>query len=228
MHRFGFIATLIALSTFAAPILCLAQESDAETDYVPYESIVDELQKKQATPNNTSSARRGSLFSGGGDPFENVWIHAGAGFTQMTQMIELPNGVGYYNGARGVQASVGIDILGPNLAAEGAVRSFGEVDDSSTKVSLKEFDLKILFKTRPQPRLGLRIGGGLSARYMTVHSGLTTYDLTTPASVLTAGGDIYLTSSISMGMDVSARTAMITDSFDRQSYDGTVRIDTHF
>ncbi len=211
-----------------------APDYDSESaDYVTYDSIVEDLQKqsaKQPAPAAARSTARGNWFSRnstGGDPFENVWIHAGVGFAQTSQNLQLPNGLEAVMSGRGVQAAVGIDILGPNLAAEGAVRTFGETEDSTSKVTLKEFDLKILFKSRAS-RLGFRAGAGLSARYMTVRSMANTYDITTPASVVTVGGDIYLSSAISLGLDLSTRNAMISETFDRSSFDGTLRLDTHF
>jgi len=33
---------------------------------------------------------------------------------------------------------------------------------------------------------------------------------------------------MSIGLDISARNAVITDTFDKTSYDGTLRVDTHF
>lgn len=219
------LASLILDSSLA--IAAPSYDDDA-SEYVGFDSIVDDLQKqnKQAAPKTTA---RKSWFSSasGGDPFENVWIHAGVGFAQTTQNISLPNGTDTYMAGRGVQAAVGIDILGPSLTAEGTVRTFGETEDSTSKVSLKEFDLKVLFKAR-RSSLGFRAGGGLSARYMTVHSGPFTYDVTTPASVATLGGDFYLTPSVSLGLDLAIRNAMISETFDKTSYDGTLRIDTHF
>lgn len=206
---------------------------DETSDYVNYDSIVDDLQKqnaKQPAPAPSRTTARKSWFSSSstvGDPFENVWIHAGVGFAQTTENLSLPNGLQSYMAGRGVQAALGIDILGPSLSAEGAVRTFGESEDSNSKVSLKEFDLKILFKAR-RSNFALRAGGGLSARYMTVRSGFDTYDVTTPASVLTLGGDIYFTPAVSVGLDLSTRNAMISDTFDKSSYDGTIRLDTHF
>lgn len=226
---FGLVTPLIlSLAAQGAP-----GYDDDTSDYVSYDSIVEDLQKqntKQIAPAASKTSARRSWFatdSAANDPFENIWIHAGVGFAQTAQNLSLPNGVGAYMAGRGVQAAVGIDILGPNLTAEGAVRTFGETEDSSSKISLKEFDLKVLYKTR-RSSLGLRAGAGLSARYMTVRSGFDTYDITTPASVLMIGGDIYLTSSVSLGLDLATRNAMISETFDKTSYDGTIRLDTHF
>lgn len=221
------VATTLILSAAASP--AMAAIGDEDSDDVNYETIVEELQKQNSRqPGATSrtSARRSSVSSGS-DPFENVWIHAGVGFAQTTQNLSLPNGVDAYMAGRGVQAAVGIDILGPNLTAEGTMRSFGESEEASTKVALKEFDLKVLFKMR-RSNLGFRAGGGLSARYMTVRSRAETFDVTTPASVITLGGDLFITPAISVGLDLGTRNAMISETFDKTSFDGTIRIDTHF
>lgn len=222
--RFLFIVSLTISSTVHAQ----TDDASAEENYVSYEKIVEDLQSRtKKQPASQISAR----YTAGRDPFENVWIHAGVGFAQTTQNIDLPNGSTVHLAGRGVQATLGIDILGPNLSAEGSVRNFGESESSpmgiSTKTSLKEFDLKVLAKTR-EGRFGLKGGGGLSARYMTVRSGLETFDITTPASVLQIGGDFYLSQTVSIGLDLAVRTAMITETFDRTSYDGTLRLDTHF
>lgn len=227
MTRALNISTVALLMTLTAP--GVASIDDGSSDDISYETIVEELQKQNSKPlaSGARSSARQSSFSFGKDPFENVWIHAGVGFAQTTQNLSLPNGVGAFMAGRGVQAAVGIDILGPNLAAEGAVRTFGESEDSATKISLKEFDLKVLFKMR-RSNLGLRAGGGLSARYMTVRSGSETFDVTTPASIITVGGDLFLTPSISLGLDLGTRNAMISETFDKTSFDGTIRLDTHF
>jgi hypothetical protein len=232
MTSIGTLLSIFLLTTGRADAAPGYDEDSA--DYTSYDSIVDDLQKQTAkqpaATTSRTSARKGWFSASpaaSGDPFENVWIHAGVGFAQTTQNLTLPNGVQSYMAGHGVQAALGIDILGPNLSAEGTVRTFGESEDSSSKISLKEFDLKILFKAR-HSSFGFRAGGGLSARYMTVRSGLDTYDVTTPASVLTLGGDIYLTPAVSLGLDLSTRNAMISDTFDKSSYDGTIRVDTHF
>ncbi len=226
---FTSLVAMFGVSNIATA--AVGYDEDA-ADYVGYDSIVEDLQKQTAKPMSApkTTARKSNWFSSnapGSDPFENVWIHAGVGFAQTAQNLSLPNGTDAYMASRGVQAAIGIDILGPSLAAEGAVRTFGESEDSSSKITLKEFDLKILFKQRLS-RLGIRAGGGLSARYMTVRSGIDTYDITTPASVILLGGDVYLTPSVSLGLDLATRNAMISETFDRTSFDGTLRIDTHF
>lgn len=230
---FPFITSFIALSVVLPLTLSKAMAasiSDDDTDYQNYDSIVEDLQKqsdKKPAASRLSTSRNWFSNSSSKDPFENVWIHAGVGFVQATQNLSLPSGLNAHMAGRGVQVAVGIDILGPNLQAEGAVRTFGETSDSATGISLKEFDLKVLFKAR-RNTLGFRAGGGLSARYLTVRTGTETYDVTTPASVVTIGGDFFITPSVSLGIDLATRNAMISETFDKTSYDGTLRLDTHF
>ncbi|MDX9730860.1 MAG: hypothetical protein RBT63_03725 [Bdellovibrionales bacterium] len=230
-----------ALSALSLPALAQSSMSpDEDSDYIGYDSIVEDLQRK--TRLNEHEARKAEARAPSGrstlsnsnfatnDPFQNVWIHAGVGFVQMTQNISLPSGDSAHMAGRGVQATLGIDILGPSFAAEGSVRSFSEAgsgESDTTKIGLKEFDLKLLLKSR-RAGFGLRAGAGLSARYMTIRTPTKTFEETTPASVLTVGGDLYITRGLSLGLDLSARTAMISDTLDRASYDGTIRLDTHF
>lgn len=220
------VATLIAIVTSEAS----AFENDDE-NYVSYDSIVNDLTKSAAgEARSTSRLSRPSTSSQ--DPFENIWIHAGVGLVQNTQSLTLPNGTETSVSGRGIQAALGIDVLSQNIAAEGSVRSFGEGEDSSSRVSLKEFDLKVWFKTwlpsSSQTRFQARFGGGLTARYMTVRQLKETFDAVTPASVASLGGDMFLTDRISVGLDISARNSMVNETFDRTSYDGTLRVDTHF
>lgn len=222
---------LAAVFSVAAPSTTFSMDSD-EDNYISYDSIVDSLSKKAPGPDSRTVGRLNGSNSLSNDPFEDIWIHAGVGVVQNTQNISLPNGTSTPMSGRGIQAALGIDILSPSLAAEGTVRSFGEGEDTSSRVSLKEFDLKIWLKTwlpsNSQTRFQGRIGGGLSARYMTVRQTLDTFDAVTPASIISIGGDLYFNERFSLGLDVSARNSMVAETFDRTSYDGTVRIDTHF
>jgi hypothetical protein len=218
--RFTFVAL-----TFAQPQARAQERIDDE--YVTYDRIVEDLQSQSKRVTRETNRLQNRYSSLNYDPFANIWIHAGVGLAQATANFDLPNGSPLQLSARGIQAAIGIDVLGPSLTAEGTVRNFGESEDASAKIQLKEFDLKILAKHRIG-RFNIKGGGGLSARYVNVKTLTDFFEVTTPASVLQFGGDFYLTSSISIGLDLSARSAMIGETFDRTSYDGTLRMDTHF
>lgn len=228
------LAALLATAAATAIAIFSSNASAFENDddnYVSYDSIVNDL-TKSATNEARSTSRLARPSGYSGDPFENIWIHAGVGLVQNTQSLNLPNGTEASVSGRGIQAALGIDILSQNIAAEGSVRSFGEGEDSANRVSLKEFDLKVWFKTwlpsSSQTRFQARLGGGLTARYMTVRQLKETFDAVTPASVASLGGDMFLSDRFSIGLDISARNSMVNETFDRTSYDGTLRVDTHF
>jgi hypothetical protein len=197
---------------------------DSDSEQVRYDEIVRDLQRAQTSSSKISAAD----LSYGGDPFANIWLHAGFGVSQTLQSLSLPNGSAHYMSQRGFQVSLGIDILGPNLTAEGAVRNFPESDESTTRVSLREFDLKTYLKTRPTGHLTLRGGLGLGARDLSYKKGPDTFESSTPVSLVSLGADYYVNSRVSLGAEVSARNAMVSEGFDRSSYDATLRMDTHF
>lgn len=232
--------TILPVSTYllvtAAPTCADANPLDQD-DYITYDQIVDDLQTQDRAQNRLQvqqqlkkrSSREAILQMRGQefDPFRDIWIHAGVGLAQTIADIEMSGHPMLHLSTRGVQASFGIDILSPSFAAEGTVRSFEETHQKNMNIQLKEFDLKILAKHR-RGAISYRAGVGLSARYLTLTSQAESYDYTTPASVFQLGTDLYLSSTVSVGFDLSARTAMISETIDRTSYDGTLRLDTHF
>jgi hypothetical protein len=202
--------------------------TDEEGEVVGYDVIVESL-NRQVNHSDATTMKAHQPKAPSEDPFENVWMHAGAGFVQNTQSVSLPEGNTAYLNQKGVQASLGIDLFSPNWAAEGTVRSFNDNDDKTTQVSLKEFELKAFYKDRFTRSMGFRVGGGISGRYMTIsRAGLASLDSTTPSSVGTVGIDLFLSDRFSLGVEASGRSAMISDTLDRGSLDGTVRLDAHF
>lgn len=214
----------------------MAYASVEDQDMLGYDSIVNELNREVQAP--TSLRSRGGSTVPVSDPFDNILIHGGVGFAHTMQTLDLgPNGGRTYFNQRGFQATLGIDLFSENWMAEGSARSFGESGESSTRISLKEFELKILYKNMLSQKLGFRVGGGLSARYMTIRQDSAstteqpigqTIETTTPSSVATLGLDMFLSKGFSLGLDLSTRNTMIAETLDRDSYDATFRVDTHF
>ena len=211
--------------SFESPPVSTFQDT---TDDVGYDTIVNSLNRQvSASEQATNRARnpKPKQF----DPFENVLMHAGAGIAVMSESLDFADGTrGYFNG-RGFQASLGIDLFSVNWAAEGTVRSFDANEDHNLQMGLKEFELKLYYKDRIVKSVGYRIGAGISGRYLTVkRTNQDTIEQSTPSSVFTTGLDFFATDKVSFGIDVSGRTAMISDTIDRGSIDGTVRVDANF
>lgn len=229
-----FASTLVILTVVAAaPQVLALPESDfssegpSDSDEMGYDAIVSSLNRQvNTTEAPTVKARAPRAVSA--DPFENVWMHGGAGYVQNVQSLDLPGINKNYLNQKGVQASLGLDLFSTNWTAEGSVRSFNDNEDREAQVSLKEFELKVFFKNRFARSFQYRIGGGISGRYMTVTTPDRTFDFSTPSSVATLGLDFFITDRFSLGADFSGRSAMISDTIDRGSIDGTLRLDAHF
>lgn len=192
-----------------------------ESEGLDYDSLVRKLSQNEKNSTDPDY-----------DPFANVKIHAGVGFANSVYTVNHTNGDKTYAAGRGVQVALGIDLFSRNWLAEGTFRNYGESRFENATISLKEFDLKLLYQSRFSQLWSLRFGAGLAARYMDIsYTGKSTkyaksYD--TPASVLQTGLFTHLSQAITIGADASVRNAMIEESPDRSSYDLTLRLDGHF
>lgn len=201
------------------PLLAFGQQEEV----YGYDSIVEELR----------SGSSSSYKMGNPDPFASVLIHGGVALTSSYLSLSTPDSKPVFGMLRGFEASFGIDLLSRNWLAEGAVRSFGNDNlDKNHQASLKEFDLKVVYKSSFSRLLRMRVGAGIAARYLTfkrVESGKyidTKY--TTPSSILFVGLEAPLSRRFSIGSDLSLRSAMIDETIDRSTVDASVRLDAHF
>jgi hypothetical protein len=218
-----------ATALLLAVLLPAIGQAQADEDYVGYDTIIKDLNREISTPASGTSRLRQRMVSTSADPFDNVWIHGGIGFANTVQTVNPSDGEMLYLNHKGIQASLGIDLFSENWMAEGSARSFTDNENVTTRVALREFDLKIYFKEKTSRKFGYRVGTGLTARYMTIYRPLeSAMTYTTPASVLTFGMDFFLTDRFSFGADLSARNSIIAETIDRTSYDATFRLDTHF
>jgi hypothetical protein len=105
---------------------------------------------------------------------------------------------------------------------------YGKQSSDSSLSDEQLRSLKTYLKTRPTGHLTLRGGLGLGARDLSYKKGPDTFESSTPVSLVSLGADYYVNSRVSLGAEVSARNAMVSEGFDRSSYDATLRMDTHF
>lgn len=124
----------------------------------------------------------------------------------------------------------GVDLYSPHWVAEGGYRNFGPQKMASNfSASLQEFEVTIVHKSDLQRNLLLRLGGGLSARYLrtTDNHGATGTDQS-PDMVALVGLDRVLTPRVSLGPDISLRSPLVHDTAERTSFDASLRLDFHF
>lgn len=131
---------------------------------------------------------------------------------------------------KGIQVSLGIDLFSHNWKAEGTLRNYDDQRIDSCNVSLKEFDLKLIYQDSLTNSLHLFGGGGIAARYLDIQDELygLKYEYSTPSSIFFLGGSTRITRMMNLGVEFSRRAAMISDTADREAFDMTIRLDAHF
>lgn len=195
-----------------------------DEDLVDYDSIVSDLNREVSRPLQS----RTKLAPRADDPFATLLFHTGVGFASSVQSVGFSDGQRAYLNLKGVQWAGGIDLFSEHAMAEGTVKSLTSDDTGTNRASLQEFELKFVYRDRLSRTLGFRAGGGLAVRYLRFDNptdGIADY--TTPSSVGTLGLDFFLSDRFSIGIDFNARTSMIAETIDRNSFDGTLRLDLH-
>lgn len=218
----------VLIGAASVPAFAASAVTDEETSSdISYDTIVDQLSKESSALDATTRAKQKNATST--DPFDLVMMHGGVGFAAFVQRVRLADGTSYTMNQQGMQAALGIDLFSPNWAAEGTARSFGEDGNSRVRSSVQEFELKVYYKDKLSKHFGYRAGAGLTGRYLTIkEQGVAEREYTTPTSVASLGSDLFITDRVSVGADVNARSSLIGDTIDKNSFDMTIRLDTHF
>jgi hypothetical protein len=192
----------------------------AAEDYTGYEDIVRSLQSSE------SRTQMSDAPSG----IDSVRIHTGIGMVSSRVSLDMPKGFSKSKNLEGVEAIIGIDLFSPRWLAESAVRTFNSTNYSSTEIRMREFDLRMVHEIPMSSLLIVRFGGGISARYLNFSGPLHSpsqaikNDYTTPASLLLFGARFNFHPRISLGLETSFRSALISETIDDSALDGAVRI----
>ena len=201
---------------------CIAEE------FEDFDSIVKGLSGQSRAKVTTEGTEQ--------SPLDTSEIHVGAGLANEFSTMVIPNGRRMPINQKGIQAALGIDLFSKYWLAEGTTRSFADQTNDRARVQLQEFDLKVYNKGQLTNVFGYRAGLGLSGRYLTITEGPDagegssgrTFKYVTPSSVFVAGLEARFNSFLSVGSDVSYRSALIADTIDQNSFDFVVRVDAHF
>ena len=227
MKTLKFFSVHVLVFTLVLPVISLASPSyEDEENIMGYDEIVDKLSQTR-TPGYTAN----------NDPFKNVKIHGGVGFVSSYISLQPPQGGRISGFLKGFEANFGIDLFTPNWVAEGAVRSFSEArikssDTDPAKTSLREFDLKVVYKPRLSRLLRLRAGAGLAARYLTfsqtLEEGRFRKKYNTPSSILLFGAIARISGNFSVETDLALRSAMIEETIEDSAIDAAIRLSARF
>ncbi len=205
---------------FAIGSIAIASPNDSRV--YGYDAIVNELSRSQTRIPSYKGA----------DPFDMVEIHAGVGFANSLFSLATQGNDDSQFAVSGLQVSLGIDLFSKYWMAEGTIRNFGKTKRSNLESTLREFDLKLVYRSPINTFLKFKTGLGLSGRFLKLSEvttdGVLETEYTTPSSLIFVGLSSHITNGISVGAEASGRLSMISDTIDKNSVDLTLRLDTHF
>jgi hypothetical protein len=163
------------------------------------------------------------------DPLDSLQIHAGFGLTAAANRVNI-DGTNSFKYQSGFQISAGIDLFTPHWVAEAALRNFGQIQSGTEVRTLREYDLKVLYRDLIDSKMGYRAGMGLGNRFMRITDDLyeLNYESNTPTSLMFGGIDFYTSKNLSFGLEAALRSAMVNSTIDRNAGDLTLRMDCYF
>ncbi len=214
------VSVLVAIS-----LSSFVEAQEEETNMIDYDSIVREL--------STTSNRYKVSSNYNGDPLANVLFHGGVAYTTSYLVVDPEFGAKLNGVLKGVEFTFGIDLLSRYWVAEGSVRSYQPENlDRNTQISLREFDLRLVYNDDLNQTMKYRLGIGLSSRYLTFKSRIPSEIVkdryTTPSSIIFAGTQLSLSEKVSIGPDIAYRSALVDDTVDKKSFDANIRLNAHF
>lgn len=187
----------------------------------PYDTLVQKFSRSETR-----------LVKPGGDWLDRARIHLGVGVVNSIYSVAHLGGGRVQVSGSGFLASLGMDLFSPKWIAEGSIVSFGTQNTERAEVTLREFDLRLIYRSFPSGLFGVKVFGGLAARNLRInHYGIgrdSIRDYTTPSSLLGVGSDINIADAIQLALEVSTRNSMIDESPDQSTLDLTVRLNTQF
>lgn len=193
----------------------------AADNFWNYDEIVRELSLSERT--SAAAARQDFTQA-------PVRIHGSVGFVAGRLNLAPPTGLSRSQSLQGAEVVLGIDLFSEQWIAEGAVRSFESEPYTSTNLSLREFDLRIVHQTPILNRIDIRWGAGMAARYLNFSQALPQLrsEYSTPASLFILGLRGEVNQVIALSLDASLRSRMVDDTIDKGSFDAALRLTGSF
>lgn len=200
---------------FAISTKVLAEDQYEE---ITYDDLIQQINRQKTVVSNSAPHR-----------FDNLMIHAGFGLITSVNSVRISNS-DTFKYQNGFQISLGIDLFSAQFSSEAVLRNFGQTHSGSETRSLREFDLKFLYRDLVDNQVGLRAGGGLGTRYFKLSDPAIGLDIndSTPAGIIFAGMDAYFNKNFSMGIELGFRSALVTRTADKNSMDLSFRMDSAF
>lgn len=210
------------VAVFSLVIFSTNVLADEDDSFVGYDSIVNELKASQqevvSTPKEDEMA------------WDEVALHGDLGLGTSIISVTTPDGSAASGVLKGVHIGVGANLFSPKARAELAFTNYTpEHLNGGMKIDLREFEMRFVLLPVTSEKMLFRMGTGLAARYMNINvNGATNYKSSTPVSVFLLGFERKLAKNVYLGPDLSYRSALISDTFDKAAWDATIRINALF
>ncbi|QLY26859.1 hypothetical protein [Bdellovibrio sp. KM01] len=205
---------VVSLFTICSSTMVWAA-SGADYQEVSYDDLVNELSQKKSSYEQIKKDADG--------PQSHIGIGYVNGFTNVST-----SGANFNRRTTGVQLSAGRDLSSRNLYGEVIFRNYGSNDSSSDSFSLRELEGKFGYTNAIQGVWNYSLSTGLSARMMKYDNAIQDLhvDETTPSLVIASGLFAQIHQNISVGVEASARTALVNKPSDKDSFDFAFRLNT--
>ncbi len=158
---------------------------------------------------------------------ETPRLHIGIGYANSFSNIST-GGEKFSRHATGIQINAGTDLISPEWYAEGIFRNYGSNTEGTEDYSLRELEGKIGYTNLLQNVWHYTISTGVSNRFMKFSdsSRNINVDESTPSLVISTGILAQVHRNLSIGAEISGRTAMVNRSADQNSFDFAFRLNT--
>ena len=119
-------------------------------------------------------------------------------------------------------------LFSPNWYSEGIFRNYGLTNQGSEELTLRELDLKIGYTNKLESIWSFALSSGISNRFLHFKDSSKNIDVdsTTPSFVISTGFFAQVHRNISLGAEVTAHNAIISQTVDKNSFDFAFRINT--
>ena len=216
------ISVALAIFCFYQP-WTFAQSGPAASDRsdyqeVSYDDLVNELDARKS---------RIQVKSQNHSSFDDVKIHAGIGYVNSFSNISTQQ-QNLNRHTNGIQLSVGMDLFSKNWYSEGIFRNYGVTSSGSEELSLKDLDLRVGYRQNLERVWDYTLSAGLSNRFLNFSDPAKDISVNenTPSLVISTGVVGQVHKNLSLGAEVGARSALVSRTADKNSFDLILRLTT--
>ena len=213
------LKTALIAMLFTSGTLVWAIEDDS---YTSYDAIVGDLKASADTPTLKAPVREELNW-------DEVAIQGGLGLTASMITFAGPDNIRGSGLLKGFEAHAGFNLFSKVARGEAAFRNFGsESVSGSTNAVMREIEARIVFLPVVNDQTVLRMGAGLAGRFLSLHAPQGALSENTPFYSLLLGFERKFAKNLAVGPELSHHAALDASSFDKSSWDASLRLNATF